>query len=215
MVNAVREREVWRQYPDYDLIEASNLGRIRMKDRVVKGRNGSKRLYKGHVLKQWLDRNGYLFVNFRVNGKKVNLKVHRVVAITFISNPDNLPQVNHIDCDRTNNVVSNLEWCTSQYNMAYKERYGISAKEHTKVLRRPVIAVNPETSEVFWFESQCEAARQLGIDNSHINMVIKGKRHKTGGCWFCDANEKAVEKTREKFGYKIAKKVEELMRNEL
>lgn len=125
MVNAVREREVWGQYPDYDFIEASNLGRIRTKDRVVKGRNGSKRLYKGHVLKQWLDHNGYLFVNFRVNGKKVNLKVHRVVAITFISNPDNLPQVNRIDCDRTNNRVDNLEWCTPQYNSAYCVKMGI------------------------------------------------------------------------------------------
>lgn len=208
MVNAVREREVWRQYLDYDFIEASNLGRIRIKDRVVKGGNGSKRSYNGHVLKQWLDRNGYLFVNFRVNGKTVNLKVHRIVAICFLPNPDNLPEVNHRDNNPKNNSVENLEWCDHKYNIAYREKYGTAQN-------RPVFVVNLKTLEVSRFKSQGEAARQLGVCSPNVNDVLKGRRKQTGGYWFCNADENAVENIRVKFGDKIAKKVEELMRNGL
>lgn len=93
--------------------------------------------------------------------------------------------------------------------MIYREKYG-------KALGRPVIAINSETSEVFWFESQHEAERKLGVKNSHINAVVKGRRYKTtGGYWFCDADENAVEKTRSKFDDEIARKVEELLSDNL
>ena len=74
-----------------------------------------------------------------------------------------------------------------------------------------VIAINLETSETFLFESQREAARQLGIDRGNIYMVVKGKQNKACGLWFCNADETAVEKTRAKFGNEIANKVEKLM----
>ena len=79
------------------------------------------------------------------------------------------------------------------------------------MLGRPTIAVNPETSEVFYFESQSEAAHQLGIVRQGICKVVKGQRNKAYGCWFCYADSTATEKTRAKFGDKIAEKVEELM----
>lgn len=206
-----KEQEVWKTFPDYPFIEASNLGRVRTKDRYVKSKGQERRLIKGRILKQNLDRYGYLYVTFRVNGELVHLKVHRVVATCFCPNPNGHPQVNHIDCDPNNNRWDNLEWCTSQYNTAYREKYGVPAKEYTKVLRRPVIAVNSETSEVFWFESQHEAARKLGISDSYINMVVKGKQDKAKGYWFCYADENLVEEVRAKFGDEVAKKVEELM----
>lgn len=74
-----------------------------------------------------------------------------------------------------------------------------------------VIAINIETSEVFWFKSQSEAGRQLDIDTKNVNGVVKGKRHKTKVFWFCYADENAVEKTRKEFGDEVAKKVEELI----
>ena len=74
-----------------------------------------------------------------------------------------------------------------------------------------VIAINLDTFEVFWFESQKEAACQIGINHSHITQVIKGERHKAGGYWFTRADENAVEKTRAKFGDEIASEVEKLM----
>lgn len=202
------EQEIWKTYPEYPWIEASNLGRIRTKDRYVKCKNGSKRFYKGHILKQWDNGHGYMCVAIYSSGKIADLYVHRIVATCFIPNPNGYLEVNHKDNNPRNNAVSNLEWCTRQYNSDYKKNFGTTSAE---VLGQPAIAVNPETSEVFWFESQSEAARQLGVNRKHVNSVIKGTRNKTGGYWFTNANENAVENARKKFGDDIAKKVEKLM----
>lgn len=217
MVSTVREQDViWKQYPEYPWIEANQFGEIRTTDHWVTDKNGYRRLIKGHILKQQLLPCGYMYVGFGVNGKTVNLRVHRVIATCFLPNPDNLPEVNHKDNDPTNNRLDNLEWCTREYNEAYKRNFGTSQAEISgQLFGHPVIAVNPETSDVFFVESQHEAERQLGANHSSIGRVINGKRHKAGGYWFCYADEKAVEKTREKFGDKVAKKVEELMVNEL
>lgn len=210
MTNEAREQEIWKTYPDYSFVEVSNLGRVRTKDRYVSNGKNSKRLVKGQVLKQWDNGRGYLRVRFCVNGKQINLYVHRMVAVCFIPNPNNLPEVNHKDNNPINNRWDNLEWCTREYNIAYKEKYGVSSAE---ALGRPVIAVNRETFEVFWFESQREAERQLDIDQRQITRVVNGKRNKTHGFWFCNADENAVENARAKFGNEVAEKIEELMRD--
>lgn len=204
------EKEIWKTYPDpkYNFIEASNLGRIRTKDRYVPGRNGSKRLIKGRVLKQQLNPNGYMYVTFKVNGKTVNLSVHRVIASSHLPNPDNLPEVNHKDNDPINNAVSNLEWCSRKYNEAYKKNFGTVQAE---VFGRPVFAVDLETSKILRFETQTEAARQLGVGVRSINDVLKGRQKTTHDWWFCYADENAVKKVRAKFGDKAAEKVEELI----
>lgn len=207
MVNETKEKEIWKQYPKYPWIEASNLGRVRTRDRYVKDGKG-KRLVKGRVLKQHLDNNGYLCVRFRVNGKLIHLRVHRIIAISFVPNPDNLPEVNHKDNDRTNATASNLEWCSKQYNLDYKKNFGTSPAD---VQGKPVIAINLKTGKVLRFETQHEAARQLEILAQSINKVLKGRMNKTRGHWFCYADENAVEKTRVKFGDEVAKKVEKLM----
>ncbi len=203
-----KEQEVWKTYPDYPWIEVSNLGRVRTKDRTVTRSNGRKCFVKGRVLKQQHDRYGYMHVVFSVNGKLVTLKVHRMVAITFILNPHSYPEVNHIDNDPTNNAASNLEWCDHQYNMDCKKKFGTSPAQ---VQGQPVIAVDLDSFEVFCFESQSGAARQLGIDVRDVNDVIRGRHKKTHGFWFCSADEGAVEKVRVKFGDCIAEKVEKLM----
>ena len=273
------EKEVWKPYPDYPFIEVSNLGRVRTKDRIVTRSNGRKCFVKGRVLKQYSSHNGYMNVHFGVNGKTINLIVSRAVATSFLLNPNNYPEVNHIDNNPKNNTVSNLEWCTKKYNLDYKKNFGTSPAQIQgrpvfavdlktgKVLKFEsqgeaarqlhlsqgdicsvlkglynqtggywfteneseiteekiqeikakthflggVIAINPKNYEVFWFKFQSEAARQLGIDGSHISNVAKGKRHKTCGYWFCYADKNAVEKARSKFGDKVANKVEKLI----
>ena len=203
------DEEIWKIYPDYDFIEVSNLGRVRTKDRTIMRKDGKKLFIKGHMLKQWLSNSGYLRVMFSVNGKRFWLSVHRMVAITFIPNSNDYPEVNHIDCERTNNRWDNLEWCTRQYNTAYRDKMGHTAKHNAP--KKPVIAINQETSEVFLFESQHEAARQLKVNVGHLNSVLKGWQKTTGGCWFTYANEKAVEKTRTKFGEDITGEIEKLI----
>lgn len=273
------EQEIWRSYPEFDFIEASNLGRVRTKDRVVTRSNGRKQFIKGRVLKQKLNPNGYMYVTFSVNGKAIHLRVHRIVAICFIPNPNGYLEVNHIDNNRINNNANNLEWCTRQYNQDYKKKFGTSQAQlfgrplfavnlkTDKVLRFEsqaeaerelginheninrvvkgdriqagdywftenkseiteekireiknnmrfyggVLAVNLETKKVLYFESQTEAAYQLQVDKRNLSNVLKGRRNKTGGCWFCYANENAIEKTREKFGDEVASQVKKLM----
>lgn len=204
------EKDVWKTYSDYPFIEASNLGRIRTKDRYVTVKGQGKRLVKGRVLKQQLLPGGYMYVKFSMNGKTVSLRVHRVIATSFLPNPDNLPEVNHIDCDRTNNRLDNLEWCTRQENIAYRDKLGRTARQGAP--KKTVIAINQETSEIFWFESRIEAERQLDVDHQSVGAVIRGKLNKTHGWWFANADETAVEKAREKFGNEVARKVEELIR---
>lgn len=207
------ENEIWKMYPEFSFIQVSNLGRVRTLDRVITCGNGA-RVVKGRILKQQRFPKGYLYVTFSMNGKTVNRSVHRLVAKTFIPNPDNLPEVNHRDNDRTDNNVDNLEWCTPEYNIEYREKYGTSAKKYTKVLNRPVYAVNLKTSEVSRFESQTEAARQLDCNQGNIHSVIKGNRNQANGYWFVRADSSAVESTKSKFGDEVADQVEELM-NEL
>lgn len=118
-----RKKAVWKTYPDYPFIQANQFGEIRTIDRYVKAKGQGKRLIKGRVLKPRDCGHGYMQVSFRANGKPVCLFVHRIVAICFLPNPDNLPEVNHIDCDPTNNRLDNLEWCTSEYSNTYREKH--------------------------------------------------------------------------------------------
>lgn len=190
MSNEVKEEAVWKTYPSIDFLQANQFGEIRTIDHYVTYKNGAKHFVKGHVLKQYSDSLGYMRIHLNVKGKTVNLQVHRIVASCFLPNPDNLPQVNHKDCNPSNNNVNNLEFCTPQYNTAYREKYGTSAAE---VLGRPVFAVNLETSEVLHFETQREAARQLGINYKQINKVLKGRLNQTGGFWFTEDESKITE----------------------
>lgn len=89
----------------------------------------------GRILKQAKDTRGYMFVTLNNNYKQYHLSVHRAVAICYIPNPHNLPQVNHKDEDKTNNVYTNLEWCDNKYNSHYS---------HSKA----VLMINKNTNEV-------------------------------------------------------------------
>lgn len=200
--------EVWKTYSEFSFVEVSTFGRVRTLDRVVPSGLGLTRLIKGHVLKQQDNGHGYLFVGFNMNGKTVTRYVHRLVAQTFIPNPDNLAEINHKDNNPTNNCVINLEWCTHEYNMQYKEKYGKSA---TEAVGHPAFAINLKTSEVLCFQSQSEASRVLGIHVGNINSVIKGRYKTAKGYWFTNANSNAVEATRNRFDDVVAYKVEKLM----
>jgi len=188
------EIEVWKTYPEFSFIDGSTLGRVRTTDRYVKTKNG-KRLIKGHILKQQPVGEGYLRVHFNVNGQDVYRLVHRIISSCFIPNPDNFPEVNHRNNDKTCNEVNNLEWCSREYNIQYREKYGTSA---TEVSGCPMIAVNLSTQEVLHFHSQNEAGHRLGICVQNINMVIRGKRKQAGGYWFTEDDGRDFEIDKDK-----------------
>ena len=139
--------EEWRPIEGYEgLYEVSNTGRVRSLDRYVKSKGESYRLHKGKMLSPVIKDNGYLQLKLYCNGKLYKKYVHRLVAQAFIPNPDNLPEVNHRDEDKTNNRADNLEFCDHKYNMNFgtrQERYrntmlergywtGLSEKEYKK-----------------------------------------------------------------------------------
>ena len=116
-------RPVWETVPGYEgIYECSTFGDVRSIDRYVTDSIGRRYLIKGKQLKQFIGENGYVSVGLSKGGKLVNVSVHRLVASIFLSNDNNLPQVDHIDGDKLNNNVTNLEWVTAEENTyrAYK-----------------------------------------------------------------------------------------------
>lgn len=85
----------------------------------------------GGVVRQWIDGGGYYNVRLHIKNKVKNLKVHRLYAQAFLSNPKNLPQVNHIDGNKLNNHLSNLEWCTASENMKHAVKTGLKKYERS------------------------------------------------------------------------------------
>lgn len=108
--------ETWRDIAGYEgMYQVSNLGRVRSLDRTDK--RGRK--WSGKVLAPIKTKLGYLHIHLLSDGKPETAKIHRLVAESFIPNPDNLPEINHKDENKANNVVTNLEWCDRRYNTTY------------------------------------------------------------------------------------------------
>lgn len=170
--------EVWKPVPGYEgLYEVSNMGRVRSLPRVIRQDSGVGNLYdyhhKGKVLKQYFVPTGHCTLH--LCGKR--FYVHRLVAMAFIPNPDNLPCVNHKDENPKNNNVENLEWCTFEYNV----NYGSCRAKIGKHFWVPVIATDKDDKE-HYFSSMREAEEKTGVNFRNIVACCKKKpRHLTAG----------------------------------
>lgn len=127
---------------------------------------------KNIFLKPFLAR-GYFKVRLCKDGNNKQVLVHRLVAETFLPNPQNLPQINHKDENKQNNCVGNLEWCDTKYNINYGRHNEKVAKIHCK----KVYCVELDKE----FESAKSAAAQLNLSDSNIAKCCKGKYKTTGG----------------------------------
>lgn len=116
--------EEWRIVVGFLNYEVSNLGRVRSLERQTMGRWGKPKTTPARVMNPELMKNGYRRVHLCINGTKTRRFVHRMVATAFIPNPNNKPQVNHKDCNRSNNVVTNLEWATAKENTDHGVQFG-------------------------------------------------------------------------------------------
>lgn len=116
--------ELWKAIPSYEgFYEASTLGRVRSVQRYIDHpRNKSMKLIRpSKILKSELDKSGYPVVTLSKDAKTRTYKVHRLIAKTFIPNPDNLDQIDHINAVRYDNRPENLRWCTTQQNTKWRD----------------------------------------------------------------------------------------------
>ena len=123
---------------------------------------------------------GYHKVNLRNNGSVKTHLVHRLVALSFIPNPKEKPQVNHIDEDSLNNSLSNLEWCTPKENCKHGTRLErirnlIDYEVVAKKIRKPIIQMNMQGQIVRRWKSAKECKRETGYDDSNISKCLRGK----------------------------------------
>ena len=150
----------------------------------------------------------YKFVGLIINGKQKRMRVHRMVALTFINNPDNKPYVNHINGNRSDNNVENLEWVTPSENTQHAVNTGLFKSGRT----RAVIQYNLNGEQMATFESATEAARQTGGSQSKITMCCRRQRDSANDYqWRYYDDIQDVQKIEKKFitGKKVAQCDEE------
>ena len=144
------------------------------------------RYWGERTIKPYKGKNGYLIVYIDFHGKKERTTVHRLVARTFIPNPQNLPQVNHKDENKTNNRVDNPEWCGQSYNQKYGTARARARAIHTCNINgyvnaeRPVVQMTLDGVVIAEYKSQAEAARH-GFRKSEIHRCCYGKRKQHDG----------------------------------
>jgi hypothetical protein len=181
------------------MIEVSDKGEVRS---LLRG--------EPYILKSNKDNKGYQRIRVTINRKKMSFKVHREVAKAFIPNPDNLPQVNHMDGNKSNNSVDNLEWCTNQQNVIHAVEIGLCGgdsvcekmsvkdidyskhKTRTNGIRRKRTDwrnPNPKKAIVGYFNGQIKQFESIGeaeqfLNSRHITDVLKGKRQHVKGWRF-------------------------------
>ena len=135
-------------------------------------RNGKK----GHTLKASVDKDGYSYVKLYKDGKYSHKRINRLVAEAFIPNPENKPCVNHKDCDRSNDSVDNLEWCTAKENVQHSVKLGRYKGNNY----RKVGLIN-DFGIIVPFESIHEAERMTNVPAPNIYKCCVGQRKSAGG----------------------------------
>jgi hypothetical protein len=170
--------EEWRPIPGYEgLYDVSSMGRVRSHPRVcrkLEGKVVKDYIFPSRILKQTKNGKGYLHVTLTSKPYERRLSgVHRLVAKAFIPNPDNLPQINHKDENKTNNSVSNLEWCDNRYNSYY-------GTKDVKMCKR-VCQYGKDGAYIATFRSAHQAAEAIGLSVSSISAAALGKLKTAGG----------------------------------
>jgi hypothetical protein len=159
-------KEIFKDIQGFEgLYQVSNLGNVKSLNYNHTG--------KEKILKPAKNNKGYLMVNLYKEGKQKTCKIHRLVAQSFIENPQNLPQVNHKNEIKTDNASSNLEWCTNEYNNNYGTRNQRVAESNTNNPNKskPVLCV--ETGKIY--SSTNEVQRELGFSQGNISSACRGK----------------------------------------
>lgn len=178
--------EEWRDVVGYEgMYEISSLGVLRSLNRVVPNHISKTRVgksnFNGKILKFWLDKYGYEVVSVCRNAKREKTYIHRAVAIAFIPNPNNYPFVNHLDGNKRNNNVYNLEWCTAIMNVRHAYSSGLmdsnkGERNFHSVLKDIDIPIIRELND--YGISPYEISNRYGCSPATIYDVIKKRTWK-------------------------------------
>lgn len=169
--------EIWRDIPDTNgQYKVSNTGKV-------------KTAKTERILVPAIDERGYERVCLFKKDRERRYKVHRLVAITFLPNPEGKKQVNHKDGNKRNNCVSNLEWVTNEENMHHSRVNGLhdGHKRFCDSKKKRIIATHIESGNEIVFDSILSAKKVIGT--SHIQEVLKGLRYEAKGYTFRYAKE--------------------------
>ena len=181
------QEEIWKDVVGYECsYQVSNLGRIRSW-KWKKTKKGSL-CPQPKIIKPFLRDDGYEEVKLKLHNKRINVKVHQLVARAFIPNPNNYPCVNHKDENRSNNVVSNLEWCNHSYNVLYgngrqKRKNTILQRYGGHYIRKKVYQYSKDGTFIAQYESILDAAAAVNTCPSNISESCDGKRKAKGFIW--------------------------------
>jgi hypothetical protein len=157
----------WKKVKGYELFyEVSNTGIVRSLDRESKNGWG-KIIRKGKVLKQSIDGHGYYRVKLWKNKTKKTIRVHKIVLSSFVENVNNLPHTNHKDCNKLNNNINNLEWCSASYNQKHAYENGMrKSNKETKVYCK----TNNTCKK---YSSMQRASIDINKNRNYIGLCIK------------------------------------------
>ena len=176
------KNEEWRDVVGYEgRYQVSSMGRVKSLERKVTHWRGGERIQKERILKPDTDRGGYLRVGLCDGEKRKKFRVHRLVCEEFHENPDNKPQVNHINEIKTDNRASNLEWATARENSNFGTRNERIGKKSAIAKSKPIAQYTLNGKLLKVWPSPTEVHRQLGISPGNISAVARGKRNKAGG----------------------------------
>ena len=190
--------EIWKPVKGFEgLYEVSNLGNVRSVDRYVM--NGNRYcLLKGKPRKTHLISTGYLMVDLYKNSQRTHYLIHRLVAEAFISNPNNLPCIDHINTIRTDNRIENLRWCSHKENSnnpltrehnknrpkeVYEKILATKRKKQSCHCEVPVYYIDEQGKKIS-FKSMAEAQRQTNVHHFSISQSIAKKRPISGKQWY-------------------------------
>lgn len=169
LIADLQEFEEWRDIEGYEWVyQISSFGRIKSLERI----DNNNHLVKERILKQSIKNTGYMGVYLYSNRIGKSKLVHRLVAQAFIPNQYNKPVVNHLDEDKTNNNVNNLEWVTAKENI----NYGTGIDRRAKSISIPIKVIYQDNTYEIW-QSASLFAREFGngVDKRYISSVLKGK----------------------------------------
>lgn len=170
----MRNKEIWEDIVDYEgYYQISNLGRIKS----LKRKYRKKEIF----IKTSKNKDGYIYVILSKNNISKCFLVHRLVAQTFIPNPNNFPEINHKDENKYNNYVDNLEWCDRKYNINYNNLSKRINRINRKDLSKQVYQYDLNNNFIKKWESTMEIQRQLKYCNSAISECCNGKRRNAYG----------------------------------